>query len=185
MGSINSKKIEGKVKKYMNSSSGQKKYATNAAHYAIDGASEFIKYYKQSVLESQDRGMHAYGLGYLGPTAVQALLENVTLESYDYAGDYRFIVSINVGSDMTRPSLLESMYGSGDYVYDLVGLLNNGYGPIHARRVYGVWHGKYQTALRERLGSHFIERAIQKLEKASYRKKYRLYSAVINNEIYR
>lgn len=181
MGSVNKKIIDEEVKRYMNSPAGRKKFATNATHYAKDGAHDFIKLYKESVLECHDRGMHAYSFGFLGPTAIDALLYNVRLKSFRYIDDYRFALSIGVGGDMTRDSLLNSMYGGSGGVYDLVSLLNNGYGPINARRVYGVWHGHYQPALRERLGAHFIERTLQKMTKIQYKKKYMIFSVNFND----
>lgn len=181
MGSVNKKIVDEKVKKYMNSPAGRKKFATNATHYVTNSADDFIRFYKESVIESHDRGMHAYSFGHLGPTAVEALLENVKVESFRYLKDYKFILSIRVGRDMTRESLLNSVYGGSEGIYDLVSLLNNGYGPINARRVYGVWHGHYQSALRERLGAHFIERTIKKMNKNSYKKKYRIFSVNFND----
>lgn len=107
------------------------------------------------------RAADGFENGFLGTTAVDALLESMH-QNVVYIGDNRYRI-YTYFDDIHRESLVPGKYPRG--VDNLAVLLNSGYDAGHTVR--GVWHGHGEDeihSLAHREGAHFIETAIKDFE---------------------
>ena len=76
--------------------------------------------------------------------------------------DGSYVIEINFGDDLSRPSLQPEKYGGAR---NIIAIFNNGYpinggNPDAISHVVGWWHGKETRALGSRAGLYFMQGAV-------------------------
>lgn len=151
MASINFESIESKANEYLNSKNGRSKLSGKVKDKMTTGgtssppqeaAEKFIEILKETI--SNDAG----GLASVSGSILPSYSDATKVED----GVYAIEIDLDKGV-LSR----ESFYPKGEYVDNIVALLNKGYEAN--RSIWGTWHGHRIRSLASRKGSHALEEA--------------------------
>lgn len=126
--------------------------------------------------EIAGRASMALTFGGLTQQAINELNDVEVGEPYHSAkGKNIWDIDINFFGDLTRDSLYPEKYPDG--VDNIIALLNNGY--FAHDSVYGLWRGKQTKSLAKRLGSQFIQSAVN-IFRTTYASQYNVVDIWVN-----